>query len=771
MKKSKAKSIIFYITKNSVLYSWLFSYFVVLLMPIILSLVMYSYSHSSIKAQIVNYNALLINIIMKEADRLVEESMTINNLASLNSVMSRSLNIKQPLDNTAYFTFYEIQDMLTNYMQTTKSASEIYVYLEQANVIVSMAQTFTPEAFYNRQYSGSLTSYEEWMSYLSQRNDPYLRNIRYEGKQDILLCMKNLSSPVNDQNTGKIVTQIQTMHLDELVSENNMPSEYAILDKNSPLIASTKVKNMDFSEFLTNEDPNNDILHLKNEYFYQFKTSQLTGITYIALMDSGIFYRELNVLQRVCLILIVITLIMVSFLVFIMLRRNYMPLKLMLDKVKASEFTGENKNTNEYDLIKKAIDKMENENIANKIQLEAQNEHVQTSVLNRLLKGSLLESEQSIKEMLKECGIVFPGDHFAVIVFQPKDFSELFKDDSNTTVNNQYKTVRYVIKNVTEELSHANGNSGYLCDMDETLALVLSIAGKNRQNAQQQISKLAEFTQKFFLESLKITLSISVSNVHKSVHGINIAYNEAVSAIDYNLILGDEEIIDAGKLSKTVNDDYCFSFEKEQLLINYIKTGNIEDCKTLLDELFYLSFKSNVPLLDFARCIAFDMVGTIMKLRNEMTEIDRDRLLDISSIVQRLFSWKNVDALKESLMEVIEVFCKFYESRNNIKLKQMVMEIIMENYNNPDLSVGFIADILNINRSYLSTSFKDQAHEGLLEYINRYRIEQAKQMLMDTTLGIEQIAEKIGYTNPKALIRIFKKYEGITPTQYRKSDI
>lgn len=94
---------------------------------------------------------------------------------------------------------------------------------------------------------------------------------------------------------------------------------------------------------------------------------------------------------------------------------------------------------------------------------------------------------------------------------------------------------------------------------------------------------------------------------------------------------------------------------------------------------------------------------------------------------------------------------------------------IQKNYH-LNMNVSDVADHLGISYAYLSKIFKEQSSGGekLLDYLNRIRIEKAKQLLADTSLSLTEIAEQVGYNNTQSLQRFFKKYENVTPGDYRK---
>ena len=63
-----------------------------------------------------------------------------------------------------------------------------------------------------------------------------------------------------------------------------------------------------------------------------------------------------------------------------------------------------------------------------------------------------------------------------------------------------------------------------------------------------------------------------------------------------------------------------------------------------------------------------------------------------------------------------------------------------------------------------------QKAPGLLEYINRYRVDQAAIMLLETSLPVTQIAQRCGYTSDASFIRVFKQYRGMTPGRFREEN-
>lgn len=97
------------------------------------------------------------------------------------------------------------------------------------------------------------------------------------------------------------------------------------------------------------------------------------------------------------------------------------------------------------------------------------------------------------------------------------------------------------------------------------------------------------------------------------------------------------------------------------------------------------------------------------------------------------------------------------------------MDYISKHYNEPDISVGTVAQSLNISEGYLSHTFKKETDYTLLNYLTRYRIHKALELLKDCRVKVYEVAEQVGYRDIAYFSATFKKYAGISPSEYQLS--
>ncbi|WNF22725.1 response regulator [Mesobacillus jeotgali] len=86
-----------------------------------------------------------------------------------------------------------------------------------------------------------------------------------------------------------------------------------------------------------------------------------------------------------------------------------------------------------------------------------------------------------------------------------------------------------------------------------------------------------------------------------------------------------------------------------------------------------------------------------------------------------------------------------------------------------EITLKDVAAQVHLNPSYFSVLFKEQVNLNFSEYVTRRRIQRAKELVLSTTLPINEIAEDVGYKTSKYFIKIFKEIEGMTPSAYRKT--
>jgi two-component system, response regulator YesN len=122
------------------------------------------------------------------------------------------------------------------------------------------------------------------------------------------------------------------------------------------------------------------------------------------------------------------------------------------------------------------------------------------------------------------------------------------------------------------------------------------------------------------------------------------------------------------------------------------------------------------------------------------------------------FNWNNYTA---------DPSAEELHTRSNL-IVQKAKEYIEENYAQKGLTIHEVAKKNHVSPNYLSYLFKKNTGFNLWEYVIKLRMEESREMILNTDLRRYEIAEKVGYESPEHFSKIFKKYYGISPSDLKK---
>lgn len=123
-----------------------------------------------------------------------------------------------------------------------------------------------------------------------------------------------------------------------------------------------------------------------------------------------------------------------------------------------------------------------------------------------------------------------------------------------------------------------------------------------------------------------------------------------------------------------------------------------------------------------------------------------------------------IDNLKISLFERgVTHSDSALEERTINQLTRYLQEHLSE-----EISLSVLADEFHLSAQYISQLFKSEIGVNFLTYLTNIRMENAKKLLLATSLPISDISERSGYGDYRVFTKAFKKSEGVTPSQYRR---
>lgn len=84
------------------------------------------------------------------------------------------------------------------------------------------------------------------------------------------------------------------------------------------------------------------------------------------------------------------------------------------------------------------------------------------------------------------------------------------------------------------------------------------------------------------------------------------------------------------------------------------------------------------------------------------------------------------------------------------------------------ITLDTVSNYVHLNASYFSTLFKQETKMNFVDYLKKYRMEEAKKLLVTSDMKVFEIAVQIGIKNPNYFTEVFKEYTGLSPLEFRK---
>lgn len=164
-------------------------------------------------------------------------------------------------------------------------------------------------------------------------------------------------------------------------------------------------------------------------------------------------------------------------------------------------------------------------------------------------------------------------------------------------------------------------------------------------------------------------------------------------------------------------------------------------------------------MAEYGNILTISESSSVMKYWEELYKISVDNEMD-NFFEASAYSYKFMMHLHDTLRKSL---CS-HRSNNSV---QTCMDIIHANYR-AQLTLNQLADLCNMSPSYLSKIFKETFQITPINYLIKYRIEIASNMLLHDNLRIEDIAVQTGFNNANYFSRMFKQIMGVSPKDYRK---
>lgn len=387
---------------------------------------------------------------------------------------------------------------------------------------------------------------------------------------------------------------------------------------------------------------------------------------------------------------------------------------------------------------------------------------------NRILHN-LLNGEVDLDKDIEEIKKIFPYRIFMVVI-TGVDSRKQYLEQSNSKIRNYQ---RYLLMNEIETIFpkeyvvHSARYEGGV------VATVINMEAYDQTQTLEMMGKLLGFVSQKATKIFKYTVSIGVSGVHTGCEHIQACAYEAKEALSRKILTGNQSIIFwENRLKMPDKTTYYYPYEQAEKITNYLNVGNLKGIEEELTRI-----EQEIRKRDYS--IDYENIKMVFgQLGGNLIKFIVERQISMSKLLERQNDIYSSMAAAETLEELKTLLYQYYEkvidlmseseisSEADQEYSKRILDYIHNHYKE-ELLYEEVAEEIGISYSYLRKLIKKETGKSLNDYINKLRIEEAKVLLRDTNQSLVAIANEVGYHNLQSITRYFKKFEGISPKEFR----
>lgn len=292
-----------------------------------------------------------------------------------------------------------------------------------------------------------------------------------------------------------------------------------------------------------------------------------------------------------------------------------------------------------------------------------------------------------------------------------------------------------------------------------------------RQAVMETIGDVLKYCQKELNKFDKYHVTIGVGQEKNLISDIQKSIQEATLAVKCRLKKGIDGIIYWNTLHyRNIPVEEVFTVKYQVVMKNQVE---VLDAKGFIDVATQM-YDYIRRQINYSPAVFFELMDRMTELILNVWKANQVAAQTMSELKLRLDMVLDCNYVENMLLYTYnETVTRFFErvkdeKKNSSQLPIRMAKQYINEHSSRAITLEEVAEAIGFSPAYLSTLFKKEIGINFSDYLTSRRMEEAKRLLKENTCSINEIAELVGYSDPKYFSKTFNKVVGLKPSEYRK---
>lgn len=735
------------------------------------------YYENSFKNEITDRFKKVLTTISSTLDSTLYEVMQTTHMLTIDKNLVDIIYFSTPISPEENYRFLSISDSLAKYGATKQLIDSVYLLHKGNNSVISSTGNFSYENFFDITYKYSAYDKNFWLSLTVPSIKGY-RILNPSIVENTTFSQSRIVFPIAQSGLGYLRSQnlfvinISEERVSNILNQNKLTpnSNLFIINQHGTIFSHTDrgqiLKTISDPTLLSKVTEKQDNLFIYEKGSMKFliishmpKGAYLEDFVYIAEIPLTDLFTRSNYIKTLVNIVLVVSIIISIFISFLASKRIYNPIYMLVNTLQQSfDISTETVSVkNEFEYLNHEIGSMiyKNKNLSQELSLALP--IVCEQYLLKVLNSSEFILEHETKEFLSKNNINFGHQNFMVAVVNMNFTSEFYESFSKEEQLVIYKSMFELIKSIFPK----NYTVFILSVEKDKLCVIINLPHDENEDA---VLNCFRYMQSLFeYDSNFLQIFTGIGRIYSGFSGMHQSYKEALKVLPLLSPLSRERIKLYEKEKRECK--YRYSVDEENKLFNYLMAGHKTETLALVNTIINKNVEASISESDMKE-LYIRLYNTGLRVLNTKntspSELMGNQYLDIATGDYHT----PLNEIAQYIQTLFEQISNLNDRMNSKIDISAIIEYIENNYHK-DIYLEQIASTYNTSANYLTRLLKEALGIPFQQHLANLRIAKAKMLLAQTKKPVNDIASEVGFNSRNTFIRMFKKMEGITPTDYR----